>query len=246
MLIVSCRVTSFPQSSNVTVQVRQSEQLVAPQVSFDNSSDVVIHKTGDVEFTAMEYGSNAVNVMCTLVIDHSGKTEVHSSSPATIQIYGEEFRKCVWAKCMFVRCVRAIILTYSSAVDLSLSTLKHVVSLSPPISSSLLLSPSLSFHLLPSPPLSFPLLPSPSPSSPLLPSPPLSFPLLPSPPPQLTLLFPCWPATLLPLWAIISPSHVQLLREFLLTTLLNGSTAALFNNHCPVLNRMGACPCCPC
>lgn len=226
MLIVSCRVTSFPQSSNVTVQVRQTEQLVAPQVSFDNSSDVVIHKTGDVEFTAMEYGSNAVNVTCTLVIDRSGKTEVHSSSPATIQIYGEEFMKCVGAKCMFVRCVRAIILTYSSAVDLSLSILKHVVSLSSPISSSLLLSPSLYFHFLPSPPLSFPLLPSPS--------------------PQLTLLFPCWPATLLPLWVIISPSHVQLLRGFLLTTLLNGSTAAPFKNHCPVLNRMGAWMCCPC
>lgn len=226
MLIVSCRVASFPQSSNVTVQVRQTEQLVTPQVSFDNSSGVVIHKTGDVEFTAMEYGSNAVNVTCTLVIDRSGSSEVHSSSPATIQIYGEEFMKCVWTKCMFVRCVWAIILTYSSAVDLSLSTLKHVVSLSPPISSSLLLLSTLSFSLLPSPALSFP--------------------LLPSPPPQLTLLFPCWPATPLPLWVIISPSHVRLLRGFLLTTLLNGSMAAPFNNHCPVLHRMGACPCCPC
>lgn len=89
-LNVSCHVASFPQSV-VTVVVGQTQKMVSPEVSFDSTTSVVVHKTGDVEFTVDEYGSNNAVVTCMAAVD----TEMRSSLPATVQIYGEEVHKSV-------------------------------------------------------------------------------------------------------------------------------------------------------
>ena len=94
-LSVSCRVASFPQSV-VTVVVGQSQKMASPQVLFDSTASVVVHKTGDVEFTVDEYGSNDAVVTCMAAVG----TEVRSSQPATVRIYGEEVHTKVWAKCV--------------------------------------------------------------------------------------------------------------------------------------------------
>ena len=106
-LSVSCRVASFPQSV-VTVVVDQSQKMASPQVSFDSTASVLVHKTGDVEITVHEYGSNDAVVTCMAAVG----TEVRSSRPATVQIYGEEVHTKVWAKCVCLcMCVHVCVCT---------------------------------------------------------------------------------------------------------------------------------------
>ena len=103
----------------MTVRVQQTERMTTPQVDFDETNSMVIHTTGDVEFTAEEYGSSAaVGVLCTAAIDCNGSIEMYSSPPATVLIYGKEIRKCGLCVCACVHacmcvcvcaCVRACV-----------------------------------------------------------------------------------------------------------------------------------------
>ena len=95
----------------MTVRVEQTERMTTPQVDFDKTNSMVIHTTGDVTFTAEEYGSSAaVGVLCTATIDRNGSIEMHSSLEATVLIYGKEIRKCGLCACVCVHaCVHACV-----------------------------------------------------------------------------------------------------------------------------------------
>ena len=139
--------------------------MTTPQVDFDETNSMVIHTTGDVEFTAEEYGSSAaVGVLCTAAIDRNGSIESIDSLPATVLIYGKEIRKCGLCVCVCVHtCVHVCVCVSVCCDNCQLFCLCNT-------------TVCLNFHS----PSTLPYLPPPFPPSP-------SSPLLPPVPPSVSL-----------------------------------------------------------